>query len=186
MSVLFKKPDDYKAAADLRVLYSKDDLDERLDSLAASIVQECGSEFLLIGLLKGSFVFAADLVRALHYQGATPQVDFMTLSSYGSGKTSSGTITMNSSHADDISGKKIVLIDDILESGNTLHFAKNMMLEKGAQSVHICVLLDKPNKREIEIEADFTGFKIEDTFVVGYGLDYAGFYRELPFIGALD
>lgn len=186
MTAIFNKPTDYKPAKDLRVLYSKDDLDARLHNLAKEIVHLCGKEFLLIGLLKGSFVFAADLVRALHYQECTPQVDFMTLSSYGASKKSSGSITLNSFCADDIKGKKILLVDDILESGNTLHFAKKLMLEKGADCVHICVLLDKPNKRQQQINADVTGFEIEDTFVVGYGLDYAGFYRELPFIGALD
>jgi hypoxanthine phosphoribosyltransferase len=182
----FIRPKDYKSPEMLRVLYSKETLHARLAELAKDVRATCGTEFLLIGLLKGSFVFAADLVRALHYEGCTPQIDFMTLSSYGQEKQSSGKVTMTSTFADDIVGKKIILVDDILESGNTLHFAKQLMLERGAESVHICVLLDKESKRQHPMTADFTGFVIEDVFVVGYGLDYAGFYRELPFIGALD
>lgn len=155
--------------------------------LAADIAKVMPKDFMMVALLKGSFVFAADLVRALHAYGAQPQIDFMTLSSYGNATTSSGRVSVNRELSEDVTGKHVLLVDDILESGGTLDFARKFLLEQGAASVHICVLLDKPHKRRenLTIDADFVGFSIEDHFVIGYGLDYAGWYRELPFIGVL-
>jgi hypoxanthine phosphoribosyltransferase len=181
----FVKPSDYVEASKLQHLYSENDIQKRLQQMSLEIVNSLGTEFLVVGILKGSFIFIADLVRALHFSGAAPQVDFITISSYGSGKESSGNLQLGRSLSDDVRGKKILLCDDILESGRTIAFTKNMLLEQGAHSVHVAVLLDKPMKRKIDIEADFVGFEIEDFFVVGYGLDYAGYYRELPFIGKL-
>lgn len=181
----FDKPDDYVAPEDVHILYSKDVLDERLAALSRAIAASQNNEFLIVGLLKGSFVFIADLVRALHHQGCCPQVDFITISSYGN-KKESGSLVLGKDVSDDVQGKPVLLVDDILESGRTLTFARNMLLERGASSVEICVLLDKPGKRKETIDADYVGFEIPDKFVVGYGLDYAGYYRELPFIGTLD
>ncbi len=185
MSV-FDKPDDYVAPEHIKLLFSEVALNARTHELASDIAEKQGEEFLVVGLLKGSFVFMADLVRALHDVGCRPQVDFITISSYGASKESSGELTLGRNVSDDIKGKPVLLVDDILESGRTLHFARNMLLEMGASSADICVLLDKPGKREEQIDADYTGFEIPDKFVVGYGLDYAGYYRELPFIGVLD
>lgn len=181
----FTKPDDYIAPDKVKVLLSKYALDKRVAELALAIAAKQEQEFLVVGLLKGSFVFMADLVRALHQAQCRPQVDFITISSYGEGKESSGTLTLGRNTSDDVKGKPVLLVDDILESGRTLDFARTMLLERGASSVQICALLDKPGKRKIEIQADYVGFEIEDKFVVGYGLDYAGYYRELPFIGVL-
>lgn len=181
----FVKPSDYVEPSKLQPIYSASEIQKRLEKISAQVVESLGSEFLVIGILKGSFIFIADLVRALHFAGAAPQVDFITISSYGSGKESSGNLQLGRGLSDDISGKKILLCDDILESGRTIAFARDMLLQQGAESVHVAVLLDKPMKRKIEIEADFVGFTIEDFFVVGYGLDYAGYYRELPFIGKI-
>jgi hypoxanthine phosphoribosyltransferase len=181
----FVKPSDYRAPELISPLFSTEDIAAAQSKLARSIRQELGQELLIMGLLKGSFMFIADLVRALHHRGCTPQVDFMTLSSYGAGKESSGAVRMMSAHSDSLEGKEVLLVDDILESGRTLSFAKQWLLDRGAASVHLCVLLDKPHKRVMPIEAEYVGFTIEDQFVVGYGLDYAGFYRELPFIGVL-
>lgn len=154
--------------------------------MAAEIRAHLGEDFMLVALLKGSFVFAADLVRALHLVGCHPQIDFMTLSSYGNNKTSSGSVQVERDLSDEVAGKQIVLVDDILESGRTLNYARGVLEERGAASTHIAVLLEKPGKRVLELSADFVGFTIPDRFVVGYGLDYANYYRELPFIGALD
>ncbi|TAE83277.1 MAG: hypoxanthine phosphoribosyltransferase [Alphaproteobacteria bacterium] len=181
----FIRPDDYRAPELITPLFTAEQIATTQSKLARSIRQELGQELLVMGLLKGSFVFIADLVRAMHHRGCTPQIDFMTLSSYGNDKESSGAVRMMSAHHDDLEGKPILLVDDILESGRTLSFAKQWLFDRGAASVHVCVLLDKPHKRVMPIEADYVGFTIEDQFVVGYGLDYAGYYRELPFIGAL-
>jgi hypoxanthine phosphoribosyltransferase len=181
----FVKPADYRAPETIAPLFSAEEIAVAQSKLARSIRQELGQDLLIMGLLKGSFVFIADLVRALYHRGCTPQIDFMTLSSYGSNKESSGVVQMMNAHNDHLEGKAVLLVDDILESGRTLSFAKQWILDQGASSVHLCVLLDKPHKRVLPIEADYVGFTIEDQFVVGYGLDYAGYYRELPFIGVL-
>jgi hypoxanthine phosphoribosyltransferase len=181
----FIKPADYVPPHRVQPLYNAPTIAERMSGMATEIAEQLGDEFLIVGILKGSFVFIADLVRALHYAGCAPQVDFMTISSYGAGKESSGKLTIARDISDDVTGKKILLADDILESGRTLHSMKRYLLERGAEVVHSCVLLDKPSRRVEAIEADTVGFTILDVFVVGYGLDYAGYYRELPFIGKL-
>jgi hypoxanthine phosphoribosyltransferase len=109
----------------------------------------------------------------------------MTLSSYGTG-TEGKAITINRDLTEEVTGRHVLILDDILESGRTLHFARNLITQRGAASSKIVVLLEKPGKREIAINADFVGFIIPDKFVVGYGLDYANYYRELPYVGVLD
>lgn len=167
------------------LLISASEIAARVDDLAAEIARECGPDPMIVAVLKGSFVFTADLLRALHRHGVRPQIDFMTLSSYGTGKQSRGEVEIVRDITDDVSGRMVLLIDDILESGRTLAFARKLLSGRGARSVACCVLLDKPNKRKVAIEAEFVGFVSPDKFVVGYGLDYAHRYRELPFIGYL-
>ncbi len=152
----------------------------------AEIAADIGSDILLIAVLKGSFVFTADLMRALHRAEVRPQVDFMQLSSYGSGTRSKGRVEVVRDVGDPIEDRTVLLVDDILESGRTLSFAKQNLLSRGAREVRLCVLLDKPQKRVAGIEADFVGFSCPERFVVGYGLDYAHYYRELPFIGVVE
>jgi hypoxanthine phosphoribosyltransferase len=182
----FIKPSDYKPPSEVTVLYDASAVAATVERLAKEIKATLGEEFLIVGLLKGSFVFIADLVRALHGEGCSPQVDFMTISSYGTGKESSGVLTIHRDVTDDLTDKPVLLVDDILESGRTLHYATQALLKRGASVVELCVLLDKPGKRSEAIEARYVGYQIPDRFVVGYGLDYAGYYRELPFIGVLD
>jgi hypoxanthine phosphoribosyltransferase len=172
---------------EIDVLYNADEIAHVNARLARDIAFFYAKDFMIVALLKGSFVFAADLVRALHDENRHPQIDFMTLSSYGNATTSSGKMTVNRDLSEDVTGKDILLVDDILESGGTLDYARNYLLERGAKSIKICVLLDKPHKRrdDLPIDADFVGFSIEDHFVIGYGLDYAGWFRELPYIGVL-
>jgi hypoxanthine phosphoribosyltransferase len=144
---------------------------------------------MVVSLLRGSFVFTADLIRALHSVGEPyhmrPQVDFMTLSSYGKGTTSRGTIELVRDLTEEVNDRHVLIVDDILESGRTLTFARDLMRTRGATSVQIAVLLEKPGKRKVEVSADFVGFIIPDKFVVGYGLDYANYYRELPYVGVV-
>lgn len=169
----------------IQVLHSAHAIAARLDTLAGEIARGMGPEPAIVALLRGSFVFAADLMRALHAHGVRPQVDFMTLSSYGSG-TTGREVRLIHDVTLPLAGKDVLLIDDILESGKTLAFARDRLLEKGASSVRLAVLLEKPGKRKVAIGADFVGFTVPDLFVVGYGLDYANRYRELPFIGTME
>ena len=131
-------------------------------------------------------MFAADLIRALHGAGMHPRVDFMTLSSYGTGKESSGEVSIARDISDDKRDIDILLLEDILESGSTVAAARKLLLARGARSVKLCRLLDTPGKRKVECEADFCGFTVQDLFVVGYGLDFAHYYRDLPYIGTID
>ncbi len=171
------------------VLFTAQEIKERLEALAVEIARGTNGtneDIMIVGLLRGSFMFAADLVRELYALGMHPEIDFMTLSSYGKETTSSGEVKIAKDVGEDVKGRHVLIIDDILESGRTIHFATELMKERGAASVKSAVLLEKPGKLEVKIKADFVGFSIPDKFVVGYGLDYANHYRELPFIGYMD
>ena len=167
-------------------LISTEQVSSCISTMANNIAKTLPPDILVVSLLRGSFVFTADLIRALHATGMKPQVDFMTLASYGAGTTSSGTVSIVRDIADSVSGRDVLIVDDILESGRTLSFAHSLIAERGAKSIHIAVMLEKPGKRKTDIRADFVGFVIEDKFVVGMGLDYANYYRELPFIGVVE
>jgi hypoxanthine phosphoribosyltransferase len=167
----------------IEILFSSADIAKRNEDLAEEIANDLGEDILVIAVLKGSFVFAADLIRSLHHAGVQPQIDFMALSSYGDKTISSGTVVITRDIVDTVKGRKVLLIDDILESGRTMDFAKNDLLSRGAETVKTCLMLDKKGKRVNDFEADFVGFDCPDLFVIGYGLDYAHYYRELPYIG---
>jgi len=158
-------------------------VDELVDDIAANI--QTGN-LIIIGILKGSFMFLADLMRSLHRHNVHPRIDFLTLSSYGSDTTSSGTVCIINDIREPVRGADILLIDDILDTGRTLAFTRKLMMERGARSVQTCVLLDKQTQRAVEFEADYAGFPIDDFFVVGYGLDYDNLYRELPYIAKVN
>lgn len=165
-------------------LYSAETIAERNRSMAEEIVRGPTDNLLVISVLKGSFIFAADLIRAMHAAGLAPEVEFITLSSYGTGTVSQGVRIIKDIDSD-VHGRDVLLIDDILESGRTLRFAKELMYERGAKSVSLAVLLDKKVKRQIDLEADYVGFECPDYFVVGYGMDVAYAFRELPFVGVV-
>jgi hypoxanthine phosphoribosyltransferase len=171
---------------DIPVLYTAEEIEERIKTLAREIALKLPPDLMIVSLLKGSFVFTADLIRALYRIGMHPQVDFMTLSSYGTDTESSRAVAINRDLTEEVKDRNILILDDILESGRTLHFARNLITGRGAKSVRIVVLLEKPGKREIAISADFVGFTIPDKFVVGYGLDHSNYYRELPYVGVLE
>ena len=137
---------------------------------------------MLIPVLRGSFVFMADLIRKIEVPCT---VDFMSVSSYGSGTTSSGQVQITKDLSDDIEGKDIIVVEDILDSGNTLSYLLQLLQARKPASMKLCTLLDKPDRRVKEVHVDYTGFTIPDEFVVGYGLDYAEHYRNLPYIGIL-
>ena len=155
----------------------------RTAQLAELVARELDVKGLVvIVVLKGAFIFAADLTRRLYDQGITPELDFIRAASYGAGDKSSGTVETTLDVSTDLKNRPVLLVDDIVDSGRTLAHIKQHLLNLGAKTVKSCVLLDKPSRREIEFEADWVGFKIPDIFVVGYGMDHAERYRYLPYI----
>ena len=172
--------------ARISILFSEKEIAARVASLAREIAARMEPDLLVIPILNGSFIFAADLLRALHSAGVAPEVDFISLSSYGTETVSSGRVSIIRDTEAPIANRPVLLVDDILESGRTLAFARDLMSERGALSVRTCVLLDKPHRRVAAITPDFTGFTCPDRFVVGYGMDVAHRWRELPFIGFID
>jgi hypoxanthine phosphoribosyltransferase len=154
--------------------------------LAAEIAALKPQRLLVVCVLKGSFVFAADLIRALHAAGVAPEVEFIILSSYRAATTSTGRVQILRDVESEVRGRDVLLIDDILESGRTLAFAKDLLAARGAARVLTCVLLEKPGKRAVKIDADFLGFCCPDVFVVGYGMDIAHAFRQLPFVGVVE
>ena len=168
----------------IETLYTAEEIAVRNAALAAEIRAAGFVERpLVVAVLKGGFVFAADLIRALHGAGIAPEVDFMSLSSYRAGTTSSGTVTVLRDLETEVAGRDVLIVDDILESGRTLAYAKQLLAERGARRVALAVLLDKPGHRVAVIEAEFVGFTAPDLFVVGYGMDMGHSFRELPYIG---
>jgi len=173
-------------APHIRPLFDADAIARRNAALAAEIAARRPRKLLVVAVLKGSFMFAADLLRALHGAKLAPQVEFLHLSSYREGMTSSGQVAILKDIESDPSGRDVLLVDDILESGRTLAFAKDLLSARGAASVQVCVLLEKPGKRAVQITPDFVGFQCPDQFVVGYGMDVAHSFRELPFVGTIE
>jgi hypoxanthine phosphoribosyltransferase len=170
-------------ARQVKILFDEAVIAERVKGLAVEIAAVEPKDLLVVAVLKGSFMFAADLIRALHRVGLEPHVEFIHLSSYREGTVSSGTVRILKDIESSVRERDILLVDDILESGRTLAFAKDLLVARGARRVMICAMLEKPGKRAVQIAADFVGFSSPDVFVVGYGMDVAHSYRELPFIG---
>ncbi len=168
----------------IEVLFSSEQLAMRNRELAEQIALGDLKDILVLSILKGSFVFAADLIRALHAAGLAPEVEFISVSSYGAG-TEPGKLKLLRDVESDVRGRDILLIDDILESGNTLKFTQDLMLERGANKVAIVALLNKGMKRRAQVHADYVGFECPDKFVVGYGMDAGHAFRELPFVGVV-
>ncbi len=166
----------------VEVMISEQEVQQRVSELGREITAHYqGSENLvLIGLLRGSFVFMADLARKIEL---THQVDFMTASSYGNSMESSRDVRILKDLDDDIKGKDILIIEDIIDTGNTLNKIHEILSLREPKSISICTLLDKPSRREVEVPVDWVGFAIPDEFVVGVGIDYAQNYRHLPYIG---
>jgi hypoxanthine phosphoribosyltransferase len=169
---------------EIEVLFSASTIARRNLELAKDIASGTSHDLLVIAVLKGSFIFAADLVRAMHDVGLAPEVEFMMISSYGKG-TTSGELRLTRDIDSDVAGRDVLLIDDILESGKTLAFARDLLMGRGARSVTFAVLLDKSAGRNPPVSAAHVGFVCPDQFVVGYGMDAAYAFRELPFVGVV-
>ena len=165
------------------VLFSEEQLRNKVQEIGKQIEKDyAGQEIMLIGVLRGSFVFMADLARAIDLPCT---LDFMSVSSYGKGTKSSGQVQITKDLSEDITGRNIIVIEDILDSGNTLSYLLEILKARKPASIRLCTLLDKPERRVKPVEVHYSGFEIPDAFVVGYGLDYAEMYRNLPYIGIL-
>ena len=167
----------------LKSLLSEEEIKARVQVLGDQLYEAFHDKNpLFVGVLKGCFIFMADLVRAAQFKS---ELEFIGVSSYQNGTKSSGVVQITRDLQEDINGRDIIIVEDILDSGNTLMFLKNYLMAKGAASITIVTLLDKPSRREKAITADYIGFVVPDEFVVGYGLDYAQQYRNMPYIGVL-
>ena len=166
----------------IEVMISEQDVQARVNELGKQITEHYkGSENLvMVGLLRGSFVFMADLARAIELPH---EVDFMTASSYGNTMLSSRDVRILKDLDDDIKGKDVLLVEDIIDTGNTLNKVREILSLREPNSINICTLLDKPERREVDVDVKWVGFAIPDEFVVGVGIDYAQKYRHLPYIG---
>ena len=165
------------------ILYSEEQLRERVQALGAQITADyAGKEPVLASVLRGSYIFMADLTRAIDLPVT---VDFMAVSSYGAGTKSSGQVEIKKDLSDSIEGRDLIIVEDILDSGNTLFYLMEILKARKPASIRICTLMDKPDRRTQPIVADYVGFTIPDAFVVGYGLDYNEKYRNLPYVGIL-
>lgn len=165
-----------------RVLISAEELEAHVAEIGAQISRDFeGKDPIFIGVLKGCFIFMADLMRHVSIRCS---MDFMAVSSY-SGTTSTGAVKINKDLSEDIEGRHIIIVEDILDSGVTLNYLKNFLLVRKPASISIATLMDKPARRKADVYADYSCFEIPDAFVVGYGLDYNERYRNLPYIGVL-
>lgn len=171
-------------AEKLSVMLSEEEVDKRIREIAEQINKDYeGKEIHLIGVLRGASFFMCELGKRIT---VPVTVDFMSVSSYGNGTVSNGTIKIKKDLDDSIEGKHVILVEDIIDSGRTLSCLGPMLKERGAASVKLCTLLDKPDRREVDVFVDYVGYRIPDKFVVGYGLDYAQKYRNLPYIAEVE
>ena len=165
------------------VLFTRDDIAKRVAELGAEITRDYeGRDLIVVGILKGAGVFMSDLIREIN---SPIRIDFMSVSSYGNSTVSSGIVRITNDLHQDIQGCSVLIVEDIIDSGNTLHYLREYLKNRGAEDVKICALLDKPSRRQVEVPVEYVGFEVEDKFIIGYGIDYAEKYRNLPFIGTL-
>lgn len=165
------------------IIVTEADIRARVAELGKQIAADyAGKQLLVVGILKGAAIFAADLVRAIDLP---VEVDFMAISSYGTSTVSTGVHRILKDLDDPIEGKHVLLVEDVVDTGLTLRYLKEYLEQRKPASLKVCSFLDKPSRRTVEIEAEYVGFQVPDVFVVGYGLDYSQQYRNLPYVGAL-
>lgn len=166
-----------------RILYTEEQLKARIEEIAAALNEDYKDKRpLVVGILKGSIIFYSDLIRKLTMP---VELDFMAISSYGASTESTGQILIKKDLTVDIKGKDVIIVEDIVDSGNTLYMLRSHLSTRGANDIKIVALLNKPSRRKVDLEPDYKCFDIEDEFVIGYGMDYAERYRNLPYIGIL-
>ncbi len=172
--------------ANVKPLFSAEEIATRVATLASEIAASEPKRLLAIIVLKGGFMFAADLVRELALNNVRLEIEFISLSSYGTRQRTSGEVRVVRDIEVEVAGRDVLIIDDVLDSGLTLKFARDLMLTRGARRAAIAVMVNKPAGRRAQIEADYVGFTCPDYFVVGYGMDAAHAWRELPFVGVFE
>ena len=171
-------------SAKISVMISEEEIDKRVRELAAQISEDYAGESVhLICILKGSIMFTVDLAQRIT---VPVTLDFMKCSSYGDSTKSSGIVRIDKDTDESLEGKNVIVIEDIIDSGNTLYYLLEVLAQRNPKSLKLCTLLSKPDRRVKEVKVDYTGFIIEDNFVVGYGLDYAQKYRNLPYVGIVE
>jgi hypoxanthine phosphoribosyltransferase len=170
----------------VRPLFTAAEIAARVTTLAAEIAASEPNRLLVIIVLKGGFVFGADLVRALALEDVRLEIEFISLSSYGSGQKTSGEVRIVRDIEVQVAGRDVLLVDDVLDSGLTLKFARDLMRTRGASRVAIAAMIDKPEGRKTQIKGDYVGFTCPNYFVVGYGMDAAHAWRELPYVGVFE
>jgi hypoxanthine phosphoribosyltransferase len=170
----------------VKPLFSAEEIAARVTALARDIAASEPNRLLVIVVLKGGFVFAADLVRALALEGVRLEIEFISLASYGAQLKTSGEVRVVRDIEVQVAGRDVLIVDDVLDSGLTLRFARDLMRSRGASRVAIAVMVDKPEGRRVPIQSDYVGFTCPNYFVVGYGMDAAHAWRELPFVGVIE
>ena len=168
----------------IRVLLGEEEVNKRINEVAEQINKDyAGKDIHLICILKGGVFFTCELAKRLT---VPVSMDFMSVSSYGAGTVSSGVVKIIKDLDEPLEGKDVLIVEDIIDSGNTLYYLMDVLQRRKPASLHLCTLLDKPDRRVKDVKVDYTGFEIPDEFVVGYGLDYAQKYRNLPYIGVVE
>lgn len=168
----------------ISVMIPEEELNAKIAEMGRQISEDYeGEEVYIICILRGASFFACELAKRIT---VPVTIDFMTTSSYGSGTVSTGKVEIKSDVEIPVDGKNVLVVEDIIDSGNTLHYLLDVFKERNARSVKLCTMLDKPSRREVEVDVDYIGFEIEDKFVVGFGLDYDQRYRNLPYIGVVE
>ncbi|HJA21024.1 hypoxanthine phosphoribosyltransferase [Limosilactobacillus panis] len=166
-----------------QVLYTQEQINQRLtaiaDQLTAKYQDECP---LIVSVMTGAVVFTVDMLKRLPFK---LNLDYVDVSSYADGTQSAGQVKLVQDLSSNIKGRPVIIMEDIIDTGHTLKYLADLLKGRGAKSIEICALLDKPDRREVAVEADYVGFEVPDEFIVGYGLDYSGLYRNLPYIGIL-
>lgn len=171
-------------AETIKVMISEQEVDAKIREIGKKISEDyVGKQVHLVGILKGSVFFVSELAKRIT---VPVTLDFMSVSSYGDGTSSSGVVRISKDLDESLEGKDVIVIEDIIDSGRTLAYLLDVLSKRNPNSMKLCTLLDKPDRREKEVEVDYVGFEIPDEFVVGYGLDYAQKYRNLPYIGIVE
>ncbi len=173
-----------KETGSIRVLLTEEQIQERIRQLGKQITRDYeGKTLLMVGILKGSCMFLCDLAKRVELD---VRMDFMSVSSYGSQMTTSGKVQIKKDLENNIKGKDVLIIEDIIDSGMTMSKLLPLLREREPASLRVCTFLDKPSRRQVPLQADYTGFAVEDAFIVGYGLDYDEKYRQLPYVACLE
>lgn len=166
-----------------KVLYAQDQVNQRLDELANTLTEKYQDQFpLIVPVMTGAMMFTSEMMKRLNFK---LNVDYIDVTSYAENSESTGKVKLIQDLSHNIKDRPIIIMEDIIDTGHTLKYLAQLFADRGAKSIEICSLLDKPARREVDVEADYVGFKVPNEFIVGYGLDFNGLYRNLPFVGVL-